>query len=120
MTRNELGEISDDPAADNAVVGGYNNRHECGQPAHEAETLVKLLICADAGKPGLSADGNFSHHQRKAKCYRENNVDEQEDTTAVFCRKIGETPKVSESDCRTCRRQNETDAPCKAASFFFH
>ena len=120
MTRDKLGEISDNPAADNAVVGGYNNRHKRGQPAQEAETLVKLFVCADAGEPCFSAYGNLGDHQRKAEGYRKNNVDKQEYAAAVFCRKIGEAPKVSESDRRACCRQNETDAPGEAASFFVH
>ena len=44
----------------------------------------------------------------------------QEYAAALFCRNIGEAPKVSESDRRACRRQNETDAPGEAASFFVH
>ena len=107
-----------DPTAYNAVVGKDNGRNNGGQHTDKRETLVQSLEGTDGAEAGLTADENFGGHKRKAEGHSQNDVNEKEDTSAVFSCKVGETPDVTQTDSRACSRKNEADLAGKITSLF--
>ena len=119
--RNERPQVLHDPAADDTVIRGDDERDKGRNPAEKTEPLVECAVGADARQLGLAADRELGDHQRKAEGHDQNQIHEQKDTAAVTRRQIREAPEIAQTDSRSRRRQNKADAARETASLlFFH
>ena len=96
--------VLDDPAADEAVVGQDDHGHDGVQPAAHFEEAAGLIskgaIGAHRAEAGITAKAGFGHDEGIAEGEQQEEVDEQEDATAVFGSQVGEAPDVAEADGR--------------------
>ena len=121
MSQHIFRQIFDDPAANDGIIRHDQHRDNRIDPATGRQP-------AGFSERGKRPDRTFFRHTSQcglchdhcvAKGQGQNDVDQQENSSAVLCRQIGESPDVSEPDRRACRRQYEADLPGKGTSFFF-
>ena len=112
-----VGQIPDDPAADDRVVGDDEDGDDGVDPAAEG----KPARFAEGGERahraflGHPAQRRLGHDHGVAEGEGEDDVDEQEDAAAVLGRKIGKAPDVAEAHRRACSGENESDLARKGA-----
>ena len=122
-----LKQILDDPAADDRVVRHDQDRDNGVDPAAKAEKAVflarlgKAAVGADRTFVGHAAQGGLSHNHRVAEGERQHNINQQENTAAVFSRQVREPPDIAQPHRCPGRRQHKAEFTGEAASvFFFH
>ena len=112
-----VGQIPDDPAADDRVIRHDEDGDDGVYPAAEgAPALADGGECAHRAFPGHPAQRRLGNDHGVAEGEGEDDVDEQEDAAAVLGRKIGEAPDVAEAHRRACSGENEADLARKGAS----
>ena len=111
MAGNIFNKIFDDPSADHGVVGNDQDRDNGIQPPANGKgngfsKEMKRTYRTFAGhtsKRGFSYD----HGVTEGQCQQ--NIDKQENTAAVFGRKIWKTPYISKTNGGTRRRKDEAE-----------
>ena len=119
LTQQIFGQILDDPAADDRIVGHDQYGDNGVDPAAEAQSgpIAEGLVRADGTLAGHAADGGFGDDHRIAEGHGQDDIDQQENAAAVLCRQIGEAPDVPQPDGRARRGKDEADFARKGASF---
>ena len=119
LTQQIFGQILDDPAADDRIIGHDQYGDNGVDPAAEAQSgpIAEGLIRADGAFAGHAADGGFDDNHRIAEGHGQDDIDQQENAAAVLCGQIGEAPDVPQPDGRARRGKDEADFARKGASF---
>ena len=118
MAADVVGQIPDDPAADDRVVGDDEDGDDGVDPAAEG----KPARFAEGGERahraflGHPAQRRLGHDHGVAEGEGEDDVDEQENAAAVLCCEVGETPDIAEAYRSACRREDKADLARKGAS----
>ena len=68
---------------------------------------------------GAASQGALGNNHRIAEAQHEEQVDQEEDTAAVFCGEIGKTPDITQTDGGAGRRKNETETGGKTTPLTF-
>ena len=102
------------PSADDAVIGENDNRNCAGEPSQRLEPFVDFRVRLHNALSGSSANGDFCNHQRESKGHRQNEIDQEEYASAVFCGEVGESPDISQPDSRTRCCQNKPQLRAEA------
>ena len=74
------------------------------------------LICGQRTLAGLAANRNLGDQQGEAEGQRQDQIDQQEQTAAVFGGQIGKTPDITKTYSAACRRQDKTQTAGEAAA----
>ena len=112
-----VGQIPDDPAADDRVIRHDKDGDDGVYPAAEgAPALADGGECAHRAFLGHPAQRRLGHDHGVAESEGEDDVDEQENAAAVLCCEIGETPDIAEAYRSACRREDKADLARKGAS----
>ena len=82
-------------------------------PKRRAGLFPKDLYAPTGLFSGHAANGGLGYDHRIAEGHRQNNVDQQENTAAVFGRQIGKAPDVPQADGRARRGENKPIFPEK-------
>ena len=102
--------ISDNPAADYAIIRNYDKRrytteHTDNAPASFFDSVrVDYVLCR------VPSYCKLRNHQRKSDKQNHNHVGKQEQRSALLSCKIRETPDVAESHSGTDSRHQETES----------
>ena len=106
-----LGQIVDDPSADDRIIGNDQDGDDGVDPAAERQPLplAKMAVSAHRAFAGHPAQRRFSNDHGVAKGDSQQDVDEQKNAAAVFCGQIREAPDVSQPDRRTGGGQHESE-----------
>ena len=92
-------EISEQPAADDAVIRQDDGGHPRTQHTDDPEPLVQRTVRLDGASPGLPSDGDFGDHHGQSEQDDDRDVDEYEGSSSVF-RGLGrESPDITQSHC---------------------
>ena len=119
-----LGQIVDDPAADDRIVRHDQNGDDGVDPAAEPDALAltEVGIGADRAFVGHTAQRGLGHDHRITKGNCQQNVYQQENAAAVFGRQIREAPDVAQTHRSACGRQHEPNLTGERAALvlLFH
>ena len=113
-----LGQIVDDPSADDRIIGDDQDGDDGVDPAAERQPLplAKMAVSAHRAFAGHPAQRRFGNDHGVAKGDSQQDVDEQKNAAAVFCGQIREAPDVSQPDRRTGGGQHESEFAGKRAA----
>ena len=114
------GEILDDPAADNGVVGHDEGGNQEGQITQKTPLLMQSPEGVQCVLLGPAADGHVRGQQCEAEGQHQYQIDKQKKSAAVFCSQIRETPQITDTYSTAGSRQHKPDLSGKAAFFLFH
>ena len=119
-----LGQIVDDPAADDRIIRHDQNGDNGVDPAAEpdAPALAEVGVGADRAFVGHAAQCSLGHDHGITECNCQQNVYQQENTAAVFGCQIREAPDVAQTHRSACGRQHEPDLTGERAALvlLFH
>ena len=119
-----LGQIVDDPAADDRIIRHDQNGDDGVDPAAEpdATALAEMSIGADRAFVGHTAQRGLGHDHRITKCNCQQNVYQQKNAAAVFGCQIREAPDIAQTHRSACGRQYEPDLTGERAALvlLFH
>ena len=114
------GEILDDPAADNGVVGhdeGGDQEGEVSQkfplPVQGGEGIKGVLL-------GAAADGHVCGQQHEAEGQHQYQIYDQEQSAAVLGAEVGEPSDVANAHGAAGGRQDKAQGTAETALFIFH
>ena len=71
---------------------------------------LKLLKGFSHSSAAASANGEFTHHNRKPKHHKKHKIHQNECRTAVHSANIGKFPNIPDSYRTACGNQNESKA----------
>ena len=110
--------ILDAVAAQGAVEEQDQEGRQNAQPAQPLELLGQDLIRAHGAAACLTAQSQLAHHDDDAAAGRQDQINNEEGKSAVCTHFIGETPDVTQADCRTNGGHQKSKIGSKAFSFF--
>ena len=97
------------PATDYTVVRINDEWYNEREDSEEAPFTVDFLVSSKRAFLSFTTNCNFCNKKCKTKCKSKSKINNEEETSAVFCCKIRETPDVSQTNGRTGCRKNEPD-----------
>ena len=119
-----LGQIVDDPAADDRIIRHDQNGDDGVDPTAkpDALALTEVGVGADRAFVGHTAQRGLGHDHGIAKGDCQQNVYQQKNAAAVFGCQIREAPDVAQTHRSACGRQHEPDltGECAALVLLFH
>ena len=116
-----LGQVFDDPAADDRVIRHDEDGDDRVDPAAEFQPAgaAERVERANRALAGHAAERGLCYDHGIAERHGQNDVDEQENTAAVFGGQIRKAPDVAEADGRAGGREHKADLSGKRTSFVF-
>ena len=102
-----------DPPANDRVVGHDEHRHQEGESAQKPPAGAHFGIGANGALLGFTADGNIGGEQGKAKGKHQHQINDEEQTAAIFGGQIRESPQISHADGAAGSRQHKANLPRK-------
>ena len=97
----------DNPAANDAVVGRDDERHQRGQNTNKLELAAQNAKSANARKLGVTTQGNLKQQQGNAKGESQSEVREDERTAAKLRGQVRESPHVAQANGRSSSSQDK-------------